>query len=55
MWTDALLFWAVLLWMLLLAALGFYSVRAMLRDGAPDEEASSTHTPPAEPSPPKKP
>jgi len=32
MWTDHLLFWVVLIWMLFLATLAFFAVRMLLRD-----------------------
>lgn len=45
MWTDHLLFWAVLIWMLLLATLAIFAVRALLRDESDPEHAPKTDTP----------
>jgi hypothetical protein len=47
MWIDHLLFWAALVWMLLLAALVFISVRALMKDEPPDQDSSSPQESPA--------
>jgi len=52
MWIDHFLFWSVLVWMLLLGVLAFFSVRALLRDEGPGDDPPAHEEPPGSDAPP---